>query len=188
MWKLRMMVLLARFWWVVFNSASCRKYSFEALQAADGAKNVSVGEVIALLAEEGDDISNLEAPAEEPIAPPPKTEVSPPPPPPSAAAPPSDPPTVSHHGIPPKHSRPLFPSVHRLLLENNVSNAEEIKGTGIRGMLTKGDVLAFIGKASSPTGTLMEEMKVETGVESKKVEPKVMLIVSIGIDDWMTLH
>jgi hypothetical protein len=31
-------------------------------------------------------------------------------------------------------------------------------------------------------------MKVETGVESKKVEPKVMLIVSIGIDDWMTLH
>jgi pyruvate/2-oxoglutarate dehydrogenase complex dihydrolipoamide acyltransferase (E2) component len=158
---------------VVSNSVSCRRYSLEALQAADGAKNVSVGKVIALLAEEGDDISNLEAPAEEPIAPPPKTEVSPPPP---SATPPSDPPTVSHHGILPEHSRPLFPSVHRLLLENNVSNAEEIKGTGIRGMLTKGDVLAFIGKASSPTGTLMEEMKPETGVESKKVELKVMLI------------
>jgi hypothetical protein len=34
-----------------------------------------------------------------------------------------------------------------------VSDIKKIKGTGVRGMLTKGDVLAFFGKASTPTGT-----------------------------------
>ena len=52
-----------------------------------------------------------------------------------------------------EHSRPLFPSVHRLLLEHTVTNLENIKGTGVRGMLTKGDVLTFLGKASNPLGT-----------------------------------
>jgi e3 binding domain len=52
-----------------------------------------------------------------------------------------------------EHSRPLFPSVHRLLLEHTVTNLEKIKGTGVRGMLTKGDVLTFLGKASNPLGT-----------------------------------
>lgn len=59
-------------------------------------------------------------------------------------------PKVTHHV---SHSRPLFPSVARLLQEYGVQDPEKIKGTGIRGMLTKGDVLAFLGKASSPTGT-----------------------------------
>ncbi|TFK34830.1 single hybrid motif-containing protein [Crucibulum laeve] len=131
----------------------------------DGSKNVPVGKVIALLAEEGDDISNLQPPAEEPK--PPKQEES------SAAASSSSPspspaqepsksipeiptPKPSHGDQPPAHSRPLFPSVHRLLLENNIANPEEIKGTGVRGMLTKGDVLAYLGKASGPTGTFKE--------------------------------
>jgi hypothetical protein len=52
-----------------------------------------------------------------------------------------------------EHSRPLFPSVHRLLLEHTVTNLEKIKGTGVRGMLTKGDILTFLGKASNPLGT-----------------------------------
>jgi pyruvate/2-oxoglutarate dehydrogenase complex dihydrolipoamide acyltransferase (E2) component len=47
---------------------------------------------------------------------------------------------------------PMFPSVVRLLEENGIS-PDQVKGTGVRGMLTKGDVLAFMGKASSPTGT-----------------------------------
>lgn len=43
----------------------------------------------------------------------------------------------------------------RLLAEHHVSakDAKKIKGTGVRGMLTKGDVLAHLGLASSPTGT-----------------------------------
>ncbi|KAF9484931.1 pyruvate dehydrogenase X component [Pholiota conissans] len=128
--------------------------------APDGTKGVPVGKTIALLAEEGDDISNLEAPKEE--APPPPKEV----PAPAAAPPPtpesgslftsdSQPPQSSEaqsHAAP-EHSRPLFPSVHRLLVENNITTTDKIKGTGVRGMLTKGDVLTFLGKASGPLGT-----------------------------------
>ncbi|KIJ43980.1 hypothetical protein M422DRAFT_30559 [Sphaerobolus stellatus SS14] len=124
---------------------------------ADGSKNVPVGAVIALLAQEGDDISNLEIPAEEASAPTP-----PPPSVPKAErkeeepkpAPPS-PPQPSQSGAKTQidHSKPVFPSVLRLLEENHVADVSSIKGTGIRGMLTKGDVLAYLGKASGPTGT-----------------------------------
>ncbi|KAI9446802.1 single hybrid motif-containing protein [Lactarius indigo] len=119
--------------------------------AQDGQKNIPVGKVIALLAEEGDDISNLEIPKDEPTpsksVPVPKQEQAPPTP--SSPAPPVTP-KATHHI---SHSRPLFPSVSRLLQEYGVQDPEKIKGTGVRGMLTKGDVLAFLGKASSPTGT-----------------------------------
>ncbi|KAG1730570.1 pyruvate dehydrogenase X component [Suillus lakei] len=126
--------------------------------AQDGSKNVQVGKVIALLAEEGDDISNLEAPKEEskPAPPPPKPETHAAPPPPPAPAPQPTAPKTSHH---PKHSKHLLPSVIRLLIEGNVADAEAIPGTGVRGMLTKGDVLAFLGKASSPMGTFKEAKK-----------------------------
>jgi len=74
-------------------------------------------------------------------------------------------PKLTHHI---SHSRPLFPSVARLLQEYGVNNPEEIKGTGIRGMLTKGDVLAFLGKASSPTGTFKQ-----TQLNPESEAPKV---------------
>jgi pyruvate/2-oxoglutarate dehydrogenase complex dihydrolipoamide acyltransferase (E2) component len=126
-------------------------------QLGDGSKNVPVGKVIAMLAEEGDDISNIEAPKDE-SAPAPKQESAPSPPSGSASssAPPkadASKPSGEHaHGTP-THSRPLFPSVLRLLQEAGVSDAAQIKGTGMRGMLTKGDVLAFLGRASGPLGT-----------------------------------
>jgi hypothetical protein len=70
--------------------------------------------------------------------------------------------------------------VARLLQEYGVHNPEEIKGTGIRGMLTKGDVLAFLGKASSPTGTF-KQTQLNPGSEPPKVEKanveKVRLII-----------
>ncbi|KAI5899086.1 single hybrid motif-containing protein [Schizophyllum commune H4-8] len=71
----------------------------------DGYKRVRVGKVLALLADEGDDISRLELPAQ-----------------------------------------PIFPSVRRLLAAHRISpiDAAAIPGTGTRGMLTKGDVLAFV--------------------------------------------
>lgn len=52
----------------------------------------------------------------------------------------------------------MFPSVSRLLSENNVSSqdASKIKGTGVRGMLTKGDVLTFLGVVEKPTGSFKE--------------------------------
>ncbi|KAJ2917665.1 hypothetical protein MD484_g2819, partial [Candolleomyces efflorescens] len=125
----------------------------------DGAKGVPVGKLIALLAEEGDDISNLEIPKEDAAAPPtekqaaPQTSTTPPPAPTSTstAETSATQPAVAHT-LPP-HSKPLFPSVHRLILEHGIQNVDQIKGTGVRGMLTKGDILAFLGKASGPNGT-----------------------------------
>lgn len=136
-----------------------------------------VGKVIALLAEEGDDISNLQPPPEESKPEPtqqsassepatPKSESSP--------TPPASTPSHSHKHI--EHSRPLFPSVLRLLQEHNVDSVDKIKGTGIRGMLTKGDILAHLGLASGPTGTFKEkhgldEHKAQPAQKSEKVEP-----------------
>lgn len=129
-----------------------------------------MGKVIALLAEKGDDISNLKAPEEK--SPPPKQEISsstPPPPAPKLESS-SSAPTPSHSSTPPKHSRPLFPSVYRLIQEFNIVKPQDIKGTGVRGMLTKGDVLAYLGMASGPTGTFKEVTEIR---EIRKAEKKV---------------
>ena len=110
-----------------------------------------VGKIIALLAEEGDSISNLEVPKEKysgvqavttsTLAPePPKTQSQ-------------YPQSSVHHSSPPSYSRSLFPSVLRLVQEHGISNLDSIKGTGIRGMLTKGDILTYLGCASGPNGT-----------------------------------
>lgn len=137
--------------------------------AQDGSKNVQVGKIIALLAEEGDDISNLEAPKEESKpAPSPQPEVQAAPSPPPAPTPQPTAPKTSHH---PKHSKHLLPSVIRLLIEGNVVDAEAIPGTGVRGMLTKGDVLAYLGRASSPMGTFKEAKKEVSGPERVEVKP-----------------
>ncbi|PPR05999.1 hypothetical protein CVT26_005721 [Gymnopilus dilepis] len=127
--------------------------------APDGTKGVPVGKIIALLAEEGDDISNLEAPKEEATPPPKEPEAAPNPPPQSQSTSQTSqstqeqPPTHHENQTPPEHARPLFPSVHRLLLENGITSTEGIKGTGVRGMLTKGDVLTYLGRVSGPLGS-----------------------------------
>lgn len=168
---------------------TCAKWDVAALahtltlaQAPDGTKNVPVGRVIALLAEEGDDISNLEPPKEEPksasVQKPETSAASP-----SPSSPPSPTPELaqgpgahSHH---PTHSKHLMPSVIRLLIEGGITNAEVIKGTGVRGMLTKGDVLAYLGRASNPLGTYKPLQK-ETATPTKTdPPPKVRLTRSL---------
>ncbi|CDR49434.1 hypothetical protein NBRC10512_000336 [Rhodotorula toruloides] len=133
----------------------------------DGAAGVQVGKLIAILAEEGDDLANIEVPSEEAAAsssaPSPsdsKSEAGPTSPTasdaptPSPATPsPTPSATHAHH----HHSKPLLPSVLRLLALNGIQDASEIKGTGHNGVLTKGDVLAFMGKISSPRGSLPKE-------------------------------
>jgi pyruvate/2-oxoglutarate dehydrogenase complex dihydrolipoamide acyltransferase (E2) component len=153
----------------------------------DGAKNVKVGKVIALLAQEGDDISNLEAPPEK-AAPPKKEAASPPPQAASVpatsveakAAPPAESKkSQSSSSKHPKHPRPLFPSVSRLIAEKGISNPNKIKGTGVRGMLTKGDVLAHLGLASGPTGTFKEITQTQqTAAPAPAKEVKVRNISS----------
>ncbi|PFH52474.1 hypothetical protein AMATHDRAFT_57098 [Amanita thiersii Skay4041] len=138
----------------------------------DGTKNVPVGKVIALLAEEGDDITNLEIPQD--VRPTPAASHSTPTPPPPQRSVQEQPKIEHSHSKTPSHSRPLFPSVHRLLVEYNIQKLDAIKGTGVRGMLTKGDILAYLGKASSPTGTFKPEKKLQHGTSQKplKEEPK----------------
>ncbi|CAE6410214.1 unnamed protein product [Rhizoctonia solani] len=156
----------------------------------DGAKNVSVGTLIALLAEEGDDISNIQVPKESessssksPKKEDQSTSASSAGKAPTSSSSPSAPesaaPSSPHHDFP---KGPLFPSVMRLLAQHNVSSkdAKKIKGTGVRGMLTKGDILAHLGLASTPTGTFKVTQPKDTpatiaksGVKaegSKKVE------------------
>jgi len=110
----------------------------------DGAKAVPVGKLIALLAEEGDDISNLVVPAEaeSSSSKPAETssEPSPPSPPPSGASSSTTTPSTgkiqdSHGevGAHPHSKLPLFPSVIRLLQDHNLSadvDSLGIKGTG----------------------------------------------------------
>ncbi|GAA5889792.1 hypothetical protein JCM6882_004325 [Rhodosporidiobolus microsporus] len=130
----------------------------------NGAAGVPVGKLIAILAEEGDDLSSIEVPSETDAAsssaPSPaesKSESAPTSassadaPTPSPATPSPQPSEVHAH---PHHDKPLLPSVLRLLAINNIADASEIKGTGHHGILTKGDVLAFLGKISNPRGSL----------------------------------
>ncbi|KAF8579471.1 single hybrid motif-containing protein [Ramaria rubella] len=134
--------------------------------AQNGAKGVPVGTTIALLAQEGDDISNLELPTEEPKAQP---SSIPPAPLASVPSPAAAPQPFESNEVHIDHNRPIFPSVLRLLHENGVSDVGRIKGTGIRGMLTKGDVLAFFGKASSPNGTFKDNTPTPSKYKSHAV-------------------
>ncbi|PLW18845.1 hypothetical protein PCASD_16805 [Puccinia coronata f. sp. avenae] len=56
---------------------------------------------------------------------------------------------------------PLSPAVARILHELAVKDATKIKGTGLRGRLTKGDVLTHFKKASSPCGTAQKMIQAD---------------------------
>lgn len=128
-----------------------------------GAKAVPVGKTIAMLAEEGDDISNVEVPKDEEASSSGSgakdDHVS------SPARKPDPSPGKSEQrkadSAPPAQHAPdvgsrQLPSVSRLLVENSISAQdakEKIKGTGLHHTITKGDVLAYLGKVSSPNGS-----------------------------------
>jgi pyruvate/2-oxoglutarate dehydrogenase complex dihydrolipoamide acyltransferase (E2) component len=176
MLKLRKTVSLEKFWCEYLTRAYLR-WLIPNTQARDGTKNVPVGKIIALLAEEGDDISNLQPPAEE-AKPEPTKQSAPPEPetPNSKPAPTPSTSTPSHSHKHFEHSRPFFPSVLRLLQEHNVDSLDKINGTGVRSMLTKGDILAHLGLASGPTGTFQEkrgldEHKIKPSQKPEKAEP-----------------
>lgn len=122
----------------------------------DGTKDIKVGTPIAYIAEEGDDIANLEYPplknaeevkpasaaAPQPTQPPPTPAVK------SAPAAPS----TSSGSTAANTSQQLFPSVLLLLEQNNISREDAFKNipaTGPNGRILKGDVLAYLGKISA---------------------------------------
>lgn len=141
----------------------------------EGEKNVQVGKMIAILAEEGDDLAKAESEVGGGEAEAPKTtgdEGASQSAKDKAAEAKKDDSSSSKSSAPnpDRHSAslstattsrtssgiPLFPSVQRLLHENQISRQDaesKITATGRGKMLTKGDVLAYLGKASSPTGS-----------------------------------
>ncbi|KAM0750278.1 single hybrid motif-containing protein [Meredithblackwellia eburnea MCA 4105] len=125
----------------------------------NGTSGVQVGSIIALLAEEGDDISNLEVPSSSASAStsaaPSEPTPSPTPSPSPSPSPPAPKPSTSHGH--PTHSRPLLPSVLRLLTIHGITDTSSIKPTGFKGGLTKGDVLAFVGEIKDPRGSVKDK-------------------------------
>ena len=122
----------------------------------DGSKGIQVGSRIAILAEEGDDISSLEIPAEESA---PKKEAKS-----ESSEKPKEKEAKQEESKPAKKSsekkssspapaqtKPFFPSVEALLKEHNLSSSDvsQMTPSGPKGRLIKGDVLAYIGKTSS---------------------------------------
>ncbi|KAK3302018.1 uncharacterized protein B0T15DRAFT_289301 [Chaetomium strumarium] len=130
------------------------------IMQGDGSKGVQVGTRIAVVAEEGDDISSLEIPAdvspqrtqtaEAPNVYETQTSAAPEP----EAAPPSTagPKAAAKPGAKTmKHNYPLLPSVAHLVKENGLdeSDISGIIPTGPNGRLLKGDVLAYLGKINA---------------------------------------
>lgn len=136
------------------------------IMTQDGAKAVPVGSRIAVIAEEGDDISALEVPKDES----PKPEAA------SADAQASEkdgsvpkeertaasgapaPGEGAKAGRAQKQTYPLYPSIVQLLHENGLdaSKADEIPATGPKGRLLKGDVLVYLGKARSDSAASVQ--------------------------------
>ncbi|KAG0028626.1 hypothetical protein BGZ81_004558 [Podila clonocystis] len=104
----------------------------------DGSK-VTVNETIALLAEEGDDLSKIEIPKKtEAKAPAPaKEEKKETPAPKKEAHVPQTADTPS--------SKLVSPAVAHLLLKHHITDVTKIPSTGPKGRVLKGDVLAFLG-------------------------------------------
>ncbi|KAF1965105.1 hypothetical protein BU23DRAFT_546502 [Bimuria novae-zelandiae CBS 107.79] len=151
----------------------------------DGSKAVPVGARIAVTAEEGDDLSTLEIPAEESkpskseapkeetkskSAPVPKEERF------SAPAPKSSASGASKSGAgeATKQTYPLYPSVQHLLKENGLpkEEADKIPATGPNGRLLKGDVLAYLGKINKSAGSeVAARLKTLSHLDLSNIKP-----------------
>ena len=125
---------------------------FKIIQGSE-TKGVKVGERIAVTAEEGDDISTLEIPAEKSA--PAKAEAPKPQEEEQKKPEPSQPKAdtgaqKTQGGKAQKQKYPLYPAVQHLLKASglSVADADNIPASGPNGRLLKGDVLAYVGKVS----------------------------------------
>jgi pyruvate/2-oxoglutarate dehydrogenase complex dihydrolipoamide acyltransferase (E2) component len=127
------------------------------IMQGDGTKQVPVGSRIAVIAEEGDDISTLEIPPDESSQKPEagkeaaKTESTRSPNPetqPDSPVPEPAKESTKAKAKAAKQTRPLLPSVAHLLHENGLDESvvAEMTPTGPNNRLLKGDVLAYLGK------------------------------------------
>ncbi|GJJ72663.1 hypothetical protein EMPS_05021 [Entomortierella parvispora] len=108
----------------------------------DGSK-VAVNDIIALLAEEGDDLSKVEVPKS---AAAPKAEAAPAKEEKKEAAAPKQETQHTPQTASTSSSNLLSPAVAHLLLQNHITDVTKVPATGPKGRVLKGDVLAFLGK------------------------------------------
>ncbi|KAG6381279.1 dihydrolipoamide acetyltransferase [Boletus reticuloceps] len=122
--------------------------------APDGSKNIVVGAPIAILAEEGDDLSAAAQMAAEASSPPPPAQQQPPEPAPPAQSPP--PPASAPQ---PQDTKPAIPTGDRIFaspiakkiaLEKGIPLAK-IKGTGPDGRIIRDDVERYQSPAPTPS-------------------------------------
>lgn len=131
------------------------------IMQGDGSKGVQVGARIAVLAEEGDDISSMQLPADEqPKQAETKQSASPEEQKPAAdradsteGAAPKQPSPTRPTGKAQKQVYPLLPSVAHLIKQYGVDESKiaEMTPTGPNGRLLKGDVLVYLGKVNQDT-------------------------------------
>ena len=123
----------------------------------DGTHNVNVGKTIAVLAEQGDDISTLELPAED-------AEAASPPTPPSKDESDSKPADEAQNQGSSEHNASLHftdtysPAVLRLLQQYGIKDPKPIPTTGPQGRLLKGDVLAHVGSINRDVPKTLHEI------------------------------
>ncbi|RUS25660.1 hypothetical protein BC938DRAFT_471825 [Jimgerdemannia flammicorona] len=115
----------------------------------DEGKKVPVNSLIALLAEEGDDLSNIEIPADTSASATATEEPAESKPAAPAPAPPRSPSSshASSHAVPTQGlAKPLSPAVLSLLSRHHISDPSKIPASGPGGRILKGDLLAFLGQ------------------------------------------
>ncbi|CEP15596.1 hypothetical protein [Parasitella parasitica] len=168
----------------------------------DGKKG-SVNSLIALIAEEGDDISNVEIPAETESSSTPASaaeEEKPATTTTATSAPTASP--ISHHDIDTsKLKKPLSPAVLSLVLRYGIKDVDSIKASGNGGRILKGDVLAHLGLIKpkpAPKATLsiapprdqIVFAKTEKKQDKKNVAPPLPTFISkqIVVDDLFGLR
>ncbi|KAI1378236.1 pyruvate dehydrogenase protein x component [Hypoxylon crocopeplum] len=119
----------------------------------DGSKNVQVGARIGVVAEAGDDVSQLELPADEkPAQKEAKEDAQPQQQESKEVAPEKKAGGAKRTGEKaPPQKYPLYPSVEHLIKEHKLDESaiSEMTPTGPAGRLLKGDVLAYLGSVSS---------------------------------------
>lgn len=142
------------------------------IMVGDGNKAIPIGTPIAILAEEGDDLSGADALAEQAASEKPekseeKSEESAPAPPKEESKPAQSPPQPPTSQGPPEPRQTIAasPLARKLALERGVP-LKELKGTGPEGRITKEDVEKYKGASSAPSkqtpqaAALFEDMPV----------------------------
>ncbi|EPQ60697.1 dihydrolipoamide acetyltransferase [Gloeophyllum trabeum ATCC 11539] len=181
--------------------------------AQDGAKNIAVGTPIAIVAEEGDDLSGAEALAAEaasaPSSQPKKEEAAPPPPPKqeeSNPAPPKEsPPAETKSELPAGDRIFASPIAKKIALERGVP-LSKVKGSGPNGRILREDVEKYQPSAGAaattatpqPSAALPEYTDVPISsmrrtigtrlTQSKQELPHYYLTVDINMDKVLKLR